>query len=91
MNRRRRDVELSLSMRRRELSAEIKGIVEAQNAVRTETSKLVNALRAAPRPAAAGASRRSTKSSGSLASAPTATTRRKRVSRGMAAFLGRTW
>ena len=49
MNRRRRDVELSLSMRRRELSAEIKGIVEAQNAVRTETSKLVNALRAAPK------------------------------------------
>ena len=31
------------------LSAELKGVVEAQNAVRTETSKLVNALRAAPK------------------------------------------
>ena len=31
------------------LSAELKGVVEAQNAVRSETSKLVNALRAAPR------------------------------------------
>jgi DNA recombination protein RmuC len=31
------------------LSAELKGVAEAQNAVRTETSKLVNALRAAPK------------------------------------------
>jgi DNA recombination protein RmuC len=31
------------------LSAELKGVVEAQSAVRTETSKLVNALRAAPK------------------------------------------
>jgi DNA recombination protein RmuC len=31
------------------LSTELKGVVEAQNAVRTETSKLVNALRAAPK------------------------------------------
>lgn len=31
------------------LSAELKGVVEAQNAVRTETSRLVNALRAAPK------------------------------------------
>jgi DNA recombination protein RmuC len=31
------------------LSAELKGVVETQNAVRTETSKLVNALRAAPK------------------------------------------
>jgi DNA recombination protein RmuC len=31
------------------LSAELKGVIEAQNAVRSETSKLVNALRAAPK------------------------------------------
>jgi DNA recombination protein RmuC len=31
------------------LSTELKGVVEAQNAVRSETSKLVNALRAAPK------------------------------------------
>jgi len=31
------------------LSAELKGVAEAQNAVRAETSKLVNALRAAPK------------------------------------------
>ena len=31
------------------LAAELKGVVTAQNAVRTETSKLVNALRAAPK------------------------------------------
>jgi DNA recombination protein RmuC len=31
------------------LSAELKGVVTAQNAVRTETSKLVNALRSAPK------------------------------------------
>ncbi|MGH7053832.1 MAG: DNA recombination protein RmuC [Stellaceae bacterium] len=43
------DMEKARSQSYGALSAELKGVAEAQNAVRAETSKLVNALRAAPK------------------------------------------